>query len=168
MENRLKHKAADSKRTATQESRYRLWQTQMENNETHTLVHTGIATSEHAECLTERNINGSRQNIQYEKESQTYGNGSPKDHFSPHNTSVSIRKNATCHNGKWHFSSLSLTIMLPNSSNYIFKVFSISLIFCTVVMRVGTSGRRKTLSIKPISCSNAFTPAGLPSTKSSL
>ena len=78
MKNRLKHKAADSKRTATQESRYRLWQTQMENNETHTLVHTGIATSEHAECLTERNINGSRQNIQYEKESQTYGNGSPK------------------------------------------------------------------------------------------
>ena len=37
-----------------------------------------------------------------------------------------------------------------------------------VVRRVGTRGRRRTFSIMPISCNMAFTPAGLPSTKSSL
>ncbi len=43
-----------------------------------------------------------------------------------------------------------------------------SAIFCFVVMVVGTNGRRSTFSIIPMSLSRAFTPAGLPSTKSSL
>ena len=38
---------------------------------------------------------------------------------------------------------------------------------CSVLMRVGTRGRRKTFSINPISESIALTPAGLPSTKRS-
>ena len=40
---------------------------------------------------------------------------------------------------------------LPFLIYYIFSVLSISLIFCTVVMRVGTRGRRRTFSMKPIS-----------------
>lgn len=43
-----------------------------------------------------------------------------------------------------------------------------SAIFCLVVMVVGTNGRRSTFSIIPMSLSRAFTPAGLPSTNSSL
>ena len=49
-----------------------------------------------------------------------------------------------------------------------FSVFKISLIFCLVAMRVGTSGRRSSFSMKPMSFKSAFTPAGLPSTKSRL
>ena len=50
---------------------------------------------------------------------------------------------------------------------HILSSFSIPEIFCIVVSRVGTSGNRSTLSMKPISYNRAFTPAGFPSTKSS-
>ncbi len=52
--------------------------------------------------------------------------------------------------------------------NYILSSLRISAIFCLVSMLVGTRGRRRRFSMKPMSLSRAFTPAGLPSTKSRL
>lgn len=49
-----------------------------------------------------------------------------------------------------------------------FNPFKMSAIFCLVATLVGTRGSRSTFSIMPMSLSSAFTPAGLPSTKSSL
>lgn len=50
----------------------------------------------------------------------------------------------------------------------IFSSRSMAEIFSMVVRRVGTNGRRSWFSIMPMACSMALTPAGLPSTNSSL
>ena len=55
-------------------------------------------------------------------------------------------------------------LLTPSPKNYILN-FRHSLMRCIVVRRVGTSGRRNTFSIMPISLSIALTPAGFPSTK---
>lgn len=50
----------------------------------------------------------------------------------------------------------------------IFSSRSMAEIFSMVVRRVGTNGRRSWFSIMPMACSMALTPAGFPSTNSSL
>jgi hypothetical protein len=52
--------------------------------------------------------------------------------------------------------------------HFICSSFRMRRISSNVVMRVGTNGRRKRFLIIPIILSIAFTPAGLPSTKSNL
>ena len=59
-------------------------------------------------------------------------------------------------------------IILNFHQHFIFSSFKMQRIFSNVVMRVGTKGRRRRFFIIPIMLSMAFTPAGLPSTKSSL
>ena len=53
-------------------------------------------------------------------------------------------------------------------SSYMRSSLRMLAIFSLVAMVVGTKGRRNTFSIYPMSLSRALTPAGLPSTKSSL
>ena len=64
MEDGLEHQSADGEGTAAQECRDGLRQTEVEDDETRAVVHAAVAAYECGESLSNRDVNGSRQDIQ--------------------------------------------------------------------------------------------------------